>query len=280
MDTLACIGRGGYGVVHVAKWEGQLVAVKSVRKSGVQYRHELSIMRRVKSPFVVQLVAAYETDKELHLVMQYLCGGDLFRLVVSPEWRPTREVATFYLAQIALTLKFLHYHTILFGDLKLENIMLDARGYIRLVDFGMARHGVKKTHGAQGVGGSLHTAAPELLRGEDTYGLAVDVWALGCVAYELFTKNYYDPKDADCKLVHDEQARAFVQFLLDEDAETRPVMNEVVDHAFFKQVDWSALKLKTLRAPWKPDANKLYVDDEFSAAAVDVIDLDACAKVF
>jgi serine/threonine protein kinase len=279
MDTLSCIGRGGYGVVQVAKWQGQLVAVKTVSRYDTHYRHELEVMRRVKSPFIVPLLGAYEDSNRLHLIMQFCCGGDLFRLATMPTWQPSISTIVFYVAQLALTLKFLHDHGVVYGDLKLENVLLDSRGYTRLVDFGMARTGVKRTHGACGAKGSIHTAAPELLRGDDTYGHAVDVWALGCVTYELLTGLHYAPHEAECKLVTNEDARRFVRFMLDEDSETRPTMTGVLNHAFFKDVDWKALKLKTMKAPWTPDVNKVHFDDDFINMPIEPVDLERCVKV-
>lgn len=277
LEVFSCIGKGGFGTVQVGKWGNKMVAIKTVSKGG---RQELDLLKAIKSPFVVRLFGAFEEEDKLHLVMQFCAGGDLFRRTMMMPTRMLPEHARFYLAQVGLVLKFLHRHGVLYGDLKLENLMIDSRGYLRLVDFGLSQRKVSHVTGAYGPRGSIYTAAPELRRGERTYGLAVDIWAFGCVAYELLTQQHFlSHEDMECKCVADPVAREFVTSLLKFEPGDRPRIDKVLDHAWFDSVDWTAIHLKTATAPWVPDADEAHFDDEFLDLPIEPMDFALCKRV-
>lgn len=111
-------------------------------------------------------------------------GGELFYHLRS-KGRFNEAQARFYLAQIVLTIEFLHSQKIIYRDLKPENVILDKTGYIKLTDFGLAKENISDDSGCTGTFcGTPEYLAPDIIRG-DKYGKSVDVWCMGILLYEM-----------------------------------------------------------------------------------------------
>jgi serine/threonine protein kinase len=173
----------------------------------------------------------------------------------------------FYLAEIVAGVHFLHSRNILYGDLKLDNIMIDGEGHVRLVDFNMSVLGVsagcKSVHGPRG---SKYSQAPEQVRGA-AYGLKTDVWALGCVAFEMFLKTHVSKSSleefaANELTTTDPVVDDFIKCLLVRDADARPSMEDVKKHELFQAVEWADVEQKRLPVPWMPPDDCFHFDKE------------------
>ena len=205
-DLIKVIGRGSYGKVFCvqSKVNGRVYAMKVLKKKNVvrsnlaafadkENRIDLSsllqqgghrlleikslterqVLEQTNHPFVSKLKFAFQTSKKLYLGMEFLSGGELF-FHLQRYGRFPEPLVRFYAAELIAAIQHLHSNAggnIIYRDLKPENILLDAEGHIRVVDFGLAKLGVKDEKGAKTFVGSPEYVAPEILDIEFQVGL-------------------------------------------------------------------------------------------------------------
>ena len=146
---LKCVGQGAFGRVHLTHWHDDfdvcgLVALKSVSKrtavanKQTSYCHnELAALRALAGhPFIVRLHAAFQTEAHVHLALEWCQGGNLLGLLRRYGGLKA-SVARFYLAEVYSALSHMHSKGMIYRDLKPENVVIDADGHVRLVDFGL-----------------------------------------------------------------------------------------------------------------------------------------------
>ncbi|XP_045583999.1 serine/threonine-protein kinase greatwall isoform X2 [Procambarus clarkii] len=142
------ISRGAFGKVFLGckkDNQTQLYAIKVVKKSEIVNKNmveqvitERDALARTKSPFCVQLYYSLQTVSNVFLVMEYLIGGDLKSLLTIYGYFD-ELMATFYAAELALALDYLHSHGIVHRDVKPDNLLLDNKGHLKLTDFGLSK---------------------------------------------------------------------------------------------------------------------------------------------
>ncbi|CAL8363969.1 unnamed protein product [Merluccius merluccius] len=185
------LGGGAFAVVRecVERSTGREFALKVVNKDrciGKEHmvQSELSILRRIKHPNIVLLIEEMDAPNELYLVMELVKGGDLLDAVSSSS-KYTERDASSMLFNLASAIKYLQGLNIVHRDIKPENLLvyehLDSSRSLKLGDFGLA---TTVTGPLYAVCGTPTYVAPEVLD-ETGYGLEVDVWAAGVVAYIL-----------------------------------------------------------------------------------------------
>ncbi|PAA65226.1 hypothetical protein BOX15_Mlig009969g1 [Macrostomum lignano] len=194
LEVLDVISAGAFGNVLKVRSEDdkQLYALKVIDKArllsqghGVvrQSKDEVGVQLAIGySTFVAALQCHWQTRKRLYLLLQFLPNGELFA-----DWRRhgrySEPLARFYVAELACCLDFLHSRGVIFRDLKLENVVLDAAGHPVLVDFGLCKW-LKRGQNTRTICGTLTYAAPEMLNGQP-YDHSVDWWSLGILFYAL-----------------------------------------------------------------------------------------------
>jgi protein kinase X len=148
-DLKSTVGTGTFGRVRIVKLKHEPsrtpFALKMLKKSEVvrlkQVEHvksEKQILMMIDHPFIVTLVAGFQDEKRLYMLMEYVNGGELFSYL-RKQGRLSIDGARFYAAEILLAFSYLHEKNIVYRDLKPENLLLDSQGHIKITDFGFAK---------------------------------------------------------------------------------------------------------------------------------------------
>ncbi|TIB01351.1 hypothetical protein E3P96_02399 [Wallemia ichthyophaga] len=265
-DILDEAGSGSYGIVRLSTHrliKGARVAVKSVSKNHTQLSalvRELHHYRRLSHPHIAQLLEIVATENDIHLVTELCDGGELFDYLVDKGRLSDVEVRRVF-GQLMLALHYLHSNGVVHRDLKLENILLDKDGNVKLGDFGFAREF------DDGPGNLMSTwcgttayASPEMLRGEKYGGKQTDIWSSGVILYALLTGGlpfddddedemrelvlkgeYYHPTD-----VLSADACDLISAILQPLPQNRPSIEQILAHPFFTRFPSQQTPLHTL----------------------------------
>ncbi|KAM9293821.1 ribosomal protein S6 kinase alpha-5 isoform 2-T2 [Gastrophryne carolinensis] len=245
-------------------------------KTAEHTRTERQVLEHIRqSPFLVTLHYAFQTDTKLHLILDYINGGELFTHLSQRE-KFTESEVRIYIGEIVLALEHLHKLGIIYRDIKLENILLDSSGHVVLTDFGLSKEFLSdENERAYSFCGTIEYMAPEIVRGgESGHDKAVDWWSLGVLMYELltgaspFTVDGEKNSQAEISkriLRNDppyppemsEAVKDLIRGLLMKDPKKRSGCgpegsDEIKQHEFFKIMNWDDLAAKKVPAPFKP----------------------------
>ncbi|KAM9004378.1 ribosomal protein S6 kinase-related protein isoform 3-T3 [Sarcophilus harrisii] len=201
LKVLGFVAKGSFGTVLKVLdcGLGALLAVKAPSASALllqvvpkvevlqrdslrQCKEEVSIQRQVRHPFVSGLGGSWQGQRHLFTMYDYYSTGDLHSLWATVGCFSEASVSLFA-AELALGVGYLHDLGIVHRDLKMENILLDERGHLKLTDFGLSRH-LPQGERAYTICGTLQYMAPEVLRG-GPYNHVADWWSLGILLFAL-----------------------------------------------------------------------------------------------
>ncbi|PAV81207.1 hypothetical protein WR25_14563 isoform A [Diploscapter pachys] len=152
-ESLKVIGRGAFGEVRLVQKHdtGHIYAMKILRKAEMlekeqtaHVRAERDILSEADCEWVVKMYYSFQDLINLYLVMEFLPGGDMMTLLIKKDTL-SEEATQFYIAEAALAIQFIHNLDFIHRDIKPDNLLLDARGHIKLSDFGLCT-GLKKVH--------------------------------------------------------------------------------------------------------------------------------------
>uniref|UniRef100_A0A8C7ZG49 Protein kinase C n=1 Tax=Oryzias sinensis TaxID=183150 RepID=A0A8C7ZG49_9TELE len=252
--------------------KGQFFAVKVLKKHVVLMDDDVEctmVEKRVlalawDNPFLTHLYSTFQSKEHLFFVMEYLNGGDLM-FHIQDKGRFDINRATFYAAEIVVGLNFLHSRGIVYRDLKLDNIMLDSDGHIKLADFGMCRENVSQENRASTFCGTPDYIAPEILLGQK-YTFSVDWWSFGVLVYEMLIGQSPFQGDDEDELFEairtdtphyprwiTKDSKNLLEQLFMKDPITRmSVVGNIRLHSFFKSINWTALEKRQVEPPYKP----------------------------
>lgn len=193
-EMLKVLGKGTFGKVMLSKLKStkEVFAIKVLKKSMVLEKDELahtltenSVLAKCVHPFLTSLKYSFQTPELLCFVMEYVNGGELF-FHLSKEKRFSEDRTRFYIAQITMAITYLHSEGIIYRDLKLENLMLDQNGDIKITDFGLCKEEIQFGSTTTTFCGTPEYLAPEVIEDSD-YGRTVDWWGVGVVMYEMIS---------------------------------------------------------------------------------------------
>lgn len=190
--TYSLLGEGSYGKVVLVKKKdsGKQYAMKILKKKMIEQRNQVEhtmserrILEAINHPFIVKMDYAFQSASKLFFVIDYCPGGELF-FYLSQIGRFKEEAAKFYAANILLGLEYLHSKNIIYRDLKPENVLVDADGYVKITDFGLSKENISGNHQASSLCGTAEYLAPEIID-RNPYGKPADWWSFGALICEM-----------------------------------------------------------------------------------------------
>jgi len=195
-EEIKTIGRGQYGVVQLVRnvEDKMLYVCKTVdltcrpRAEREAAKQEVGLLKRLHHPNIVEYKDSFFRGDAIIIAMQYCEGGDLsgyIRDIAKRRMRIKESTIMSYLVQVLQALQYVHGERILHRDLKSSNLFLTDKGStIKLGDFGISRVLESTAQAAMSVVGTPHYMSPEVCENRP-YNHKSDIWALGCVVYEL-----------------------------------------------------------------------------------------------
>uniref|UniRef100_A0A9J7YVC8 non-specific serine/threonine protein kinase n=1 Tax=Cyprinus carpio carpio TaxID=630221 RepID=A0A9J7YVC8_CYPCA len=194
-ERLKKIGEGSFGkaILVKSRTDSRQYVIKEIgisrmsNKERQESRKEVAVLANMSHPNIVQYKESFEESGCLYIVMAYCEGGDLFKKINNQRGTLfTEEQILDWFVQICLALKHVHDRKILHRDIKSQNIFLTKDGTIQLGDFGIARVLNSTVELARTCIGTPYYLSPEICENKP-YNNKSDIWALGCVLYEMCT---------------------------------------------------------------------------------------------
>ena len=279
-NLISLIGRGGGGKVYLAEHKNKkLYAIKSIRKDQVLSQKllngiflEKEILSAGNCPFILTLEHYFLSEDRIYFVLPYLGGGDLYtRLEQLNQLQKKLDEKTvkYYGGQIALALDYLHLYNKIYRDLKLENVLIDSDGYLKLCDFGSVVH-CEGNSRVFSYAGSPEYVSPEMVAGKG-HDKTTDWWSFGVFLYELLfgvtpfanenqNKMFEYIQWGEVRFPTEQYISAdlmdLIKKLLTKDPEKRlgcGGIKDIKEHPFFSDVNFEYLRTKKIKMSYKPN---------------------------
>lgn len=253
-EVLSKLGQGSFGTVFKVKSKGnnylvdnQFYVMKVINISQMDKRgqeeanREVRILRSLENPYIVKYYDSFIENRMLHIIMEFCDKGDLSHLIESSN-RLLPEVRVWkYLIQMLLGLEYLHKNKILHRDIKSMNVFLAGQDSVRIGDLGVAKVLANTAGFAHTLVGTPYYLSPELCE-EKPYNSKSDVWAVGCVLYEMCTlKHPFDARNQAALILkilkasyspvsgaYSEELRLLVDMTLSKDHRRRPSVPNIL----------------------------------------------------
>ncbi|XP_022927296.1 CBL-interacting protein kinase 5-like [Cucurbita moschata] len=251
------LGQGTFAKVYHARnlKSGQSVAIKVINKEKVmrvglidQIKREISVMRLVRHPNVVQLYEVMASRTKIYFAMEYVKGGELFDKVAEGKLR--EDAARKYFQQLIGAVDYCHSRGVYHRDIKPENLLLDEFGNLKISDFGLSALAESRRQD-----GLLHTTcgtpayvAPEVINKKGYDGAKADIWSSGVVLFVLLAGYlpFHDPNlmemyrkisrgEFKCPHWFPPEVRKLLSRILDPNPQTRIKMAKLMENSWFKK---------------------------------------------
>ena len=296
-QIMKVLGRGSFGKVCLVQYKKtkEYFAMKSLKKDVLLDQDQVEstilekkILQTLDHPFLVGMVFCFQTEERIYFIMPFIRGGELFQHLRTEKFFKEDKVR-FYAASIGIALDYLHNHGIIYRDIKPENILIGEDGYLKLIDFGMAKM-VKGNEKATSFCGTPEYLAPEIITGEG-HNKGADWWSFGILIFEMLcgippfycenTERMYElitnaelrfPK----RIPLSDNAKDLIKKLLIKKQDNRLGVHkgfeEIKAHPFFQGFDFEALLNKKMKPPFIPILNGTLdvgnFDEEFTSEDV------------
>ncbi|XP_052783689.1 cAMP-dependent protein kinase catalytic subunit PRKX-like isoform X3 [Mya arenaria] len=274
-EILSTIGTGTFGrVVLVRNRETRnyfalkvMAVTEVIRLKQIEHvKNEKEILSSISHPFIVNMLWANHDEAFLYMLMEYVPGGEVFSYLRN-YGRFSNSMANFFASEIVSALEYLHSRSIVYRDLKPENLLLDRDGHLKITDFGFAKKLLDRTWTLCGTPEYL---APEIIQSKG-HSKAVDWWSLGILVYEMIVgfPPFFDDQPfgiyekilagkIDWPRHIDPVAKDLIKKLLVPDR-TKRLGNmkngaeDIKKHKWFKSVDWEDVLNRKLTPPIVPE---------------------------
>ena len=249
------LGKGSYGIVYKVqkKNTNEIYVIKQITLKGLsskeknEVRQEAKILSSINSDFVVKYYDSFEENNSINIVMEYCDEGDLHNFILKKrEENKLIEEKLIWNLFIKMTIGLAHIHKmkILHRDLKTMNIFLKSGFQVKIGDLGVAKVLLKNSF-AKTLIGTPYYLSPEICQ-EKPYNNKSDVWALGCILYELCTfKHPFEAKSQGALILkimsntpdninkyYSKELNNLIFLLLEKDSEKRPNCVEILKYDF------------------------------------------------
>lgn len=251
------LGQGTFAKVYYARnlKTGMSVAIKVIDKEKIlkvgmieQIKREISVMRLVRHPNVVELYEVMASKTKIYFVMEYVKGGELFGKVAKGKLK--EDVARRYFQQLISAVDYCHSRDVYHRDLKPENLLLDENGNLKVSDFGLSALAESKRQD-----GLLHTTcgtpayvAPEVINRKGYDGAKADIWSCGVILYVLLA-GYLPFHDSNLMEMYRKigkgefkfpnwfgpEVRRLLSKILDSNTSSRISMAKIMDNSWFRK---------------------------------------------
>ena len=278
LDNIKELGSGNFGSVNLVrnKKNKQFYAIKALDLEQIKLENleecvelEKNVLLKTDHPFIMKMVKYLKNENYIFFINEYIKGKELWE-VIRDIGLLNKEQTQFYIASILLAINHLHKKKIIYRDIKPENVMVNVKGYIKIIDFGTVKEIEDRT---TTVIGTSHYMAPEITKGEG-YSFQVDIWSIAICMYEFFCgklpfgEELEDPMDiyrAVCKeelsfpnFVHDEKYMSLMNKMLKKNPAQRLwKFEQIKSDPYFSDFDWNKLISLSYEPPYmikmKPD---------------------------
>ncbi|KAL2471461.1 CBL-interacting serine/threonine-protein kinase 8 [Abeliophyllum distichum] len=276
------IGEGTFAKVKFAQntETGESVAMKVLDRSTIikhkmidQIKREISIMKRVRHPYVVRLHEVIASRTKIYIILEFITGGELFDKIVH-HGRVSESESRRYFQQLIDGVDYCHSKGVYHRDLKPENLLLDSQGNLKISDFGLSAFPAEGVNLLRTTCGTPNYVAPEVISHKGYNGALADIWSCGVILYVLMagylpfdevdlTTLYgkIEKSEFSCPSWFPVGAKSLIHQILDPNPETRIRIEEIRNDEWFKR-GYVPVKLAESEEVDLDDVNAAFDDPE------------------